>query len=182
MRKIIRGLLEGLVFLHSHGIAHRDLKPQNLLLKSFTDLASICIADFTGCYVPGVSKTVETLSSVPFMESLVGTPFFLAPSVVRGENYTASVDVYAAGCIAYQLIVGRTPFEDSKTFSELYTRILTGDWCFPESVEVSDEFRDFVQQLMARDSLDRPSAVEALQHPWLACLEVVRTDSAISVS
>lgn len=87
------------------------------------------------------------------------------------DEYCEKVDIWALGCLAFQLVTGRTPFEDSGSFEELYTRISAADFNFPapEDVDMSLEAKLFMQSLLSRDPAQRPSAGKALAHPWLSC-------------
>ncbi|KAI9000088.1 kinase-like domain-containing protein [Hyaloraphidium curvatum] len=126
IRVVLQAILDGLAYLHSHRIAHRDVKPANVLLRRQQDLSSVVPADFDGSFVSDGNETS------PNMRTLVGTPFFLAPEIALGRPYGIPVDVYSAGCIAFYLACGRTPFENATSFDRLYHRISTGDWRFPK--------------------------------------------------
>jgi len=100
------------------------------------------------------------------MTTMVGTPFYLAPCLIRGRNgYTERVDIWSVGCICYQLAYGATPFEDSNSFAELYLRIAEGNWTFPAAglEKTSESFKELVCRLLETDANARPSAGEALK-------------------
>ncbi|KAI9000106.1 kinase-like domain-containing protein [Hyaloraphidium curvatum] len=159
IREVLRGILRGLAHLHSHGMAHRDVKPQNVLLLRENDPSSAVLADFDGSFVPSPDRTRA-------MRSLVGTPYFLAPELVSGHDYGPGVDVHSAGCIAFLLACGRTPFEGAGGFSELYSRILSGAWEFPDTPGIPDDLADLIRQMLATDPAARPTAADALVHPF----------------
>jgi serine/threonine protein kinase len=147
------------------------LKPGNVLLRDFNDLSSICLTDFTTTFVRP-SRASDLLESTapldhPMMQTLVGTPFYLAGEIVQGGGYSEKVDLYALGCLTFQMAFGKTPYEGSGSFAELYARIASNDWTFPDA-RGSGLFRDFVRKLLSSDPDKRPSAFEALAHPWLA--------------
>lgn len=96
-----------------------------------------------------------------------GTPFYLAPEIVVGQPYTTKVDMWSIGCIAYQLLVGVTPFQASTSFEQLYQRIVVGDYSFPDDVPLSDLAKDFVRCLLIPDPDLRFSAGQAMRHPWI---------------
>lgn len=166
-RLILQGILKGLTFLHAHGIAHRDLKPQNVLLRTSNDLSTICLADFSGAHVPKQTALL-TLDGSPGMKTVVGTPLYLAPCIVNGTGYNEKVDLWSLGCIAYELVFGRTPFSGAGTFIELFSHILAGEWTFPagDADNVSDRFKDLISKLLVVDSNERLSAAQAAEHPW----------------
>ncbi|KAI9028060.1 kinase-like domain-containing protein [Hyaloraphidium curvatum] len=103
------------------------------------------------------------------MKTMTGTPFFLPPEIVRGAIYTSKIDLWALGCMVFQLLFGRTPFGDSASFAELYHRITHGDFAIPpeDASTVSAEACAFVHRLLRTDPSLRPSAEEALSDPWI---------------
>lgn len=166
-RTVLRRLLEVLAFCHANGIAHRDLKPSNIMLRNSRDLSSLALTDFSTTFV--TESTAPRSPNHPMMKTLVGTPFYLAAEVVRGQLYNEKVDMFSLGCIAFQLAFGRTPFQDATSFVELYSRIVSNAWTFPEGPGnlTSPLFKDFVSKLLTGDPEIRLSAQEALLHPWL---------------
>ncbi|KAI9005531.1 kinase-like domain-containing protein [Hyaloraphidium curvatum] len=101
------------------------------------------------------------------MKTLTGTPYYLAPEIVDGRGYTSAVDVWSAGCIAYEMLYGRSPFQHSSSFTELYGNISRGAYEIPADAGVSDAAGNFVRELLETDPACRLTAVQALQHPWI---------------
>lgn len=119
---------------------------------------------------PGSPLPPAATSSL-LMRTQVGTPAFAAPEIMRGDPYTDTVDVWAAGVVAYTLLCGRLPFgEDAETPREMVREVLAGVVRFPEDswAGVSPVARDFVRHLLRVDGAARPSAAEVLEHPWLS--------------
>ncbi|KAI9000085.1 kinase-like domain-containing protein [Hyaloraphidium curvatum] len=172
---ILHGILSGLAYLHSRGIAHRDVKPGNVLLRTRDDPSSVVLADFDGSFVSGPGE------DAPGMRILVGTPYFLAPELVSGKDYGPEVDVYSAGCIAFLLTCGRTPFEDSSSFAELYSRISRGGWTFPSTARISRPLEDLIRSMLRTDPARRPSASAALAHTFFALGSRRRSASGVRV-
>jgi serine/threonine protein kinase len=110
---IARQLLRGLAFAHGKGIVHRDLKPANVFLQQLPDQADhVRLLDF------GMVKFLEKAESGPMADTLTragvvfGTPAYLSPEQAKGGPADARTDVYAAGCVLFQLLSGRRPFVD----------------------------------------------------------------------
>jgi eukaryotic-like serine/threonine-protein kinase len=101
----------GLEHAHAAALVHRDIKPQNLLLRAD---GTVKIADF------GIARAAET-TRLTQMGSVLGTAAYLAPEQALGKEVTASADIYSAGCVLYELLAGRTPHV-FKTLPELIVK------------------------------------------------------------
>lgn len=165
-REILRQVLDAIAYVHSLGISHRDLKPDNILVDQ-TNPVSVKITDF------GLAK----LNQNSFLRTFCGTLSYLAPEVLESRNastsktrtnsgYTKLVDIWSVGCIAFVILTGYMPF-NGETQDELYERVRNCD--FPRRLldNVSANAGDFVEKLLTVDPMHRPSAVEALKHPWM---------------
>jgi eukaryotic-like serine/threonine-protein kinase len=93
----------GLELAHSSGLVHRDVKPQNLLVR---DDGTVKIADF------GIARAVEA-TNLTQIGSILGTAAYLSPEQAEGEPVTAAADLYSLGVVLYELLTGRTPHEFS---------------------------------------------------------------------
>lgn len=162
-RYVVRNILTGIEYLHSKGIAHRDLKPENIMMVDENSI-DIKIADF------GLSRVVDDGS---FMSTLCGTPNYVAPEVIQHKGYTSSVDIWSIGVITYALLSSKLPFYSSKKdgLGSLYAKIIKGEFEFGDKGiwdAVSQEGKDFIRCLLNTDPGKRPTATEALKHPWFA--------------
>ncbi|KAF3936768.1 Obscurin [Dactylella cylindrospora] len=172
-KQIVSQLLEGLKFMHDHGFAHRDMKPQNVLV--FKDRPSwwVKIADF------GISKRVEDQERTA-LRTQIGTPAYIAPEVVgifpladlavaetEARTYTLAVDIWALGMMTFRLLTATAAFTEVRDLS-LY---VTLGRRFPKerllSRGISDSGVEFVEKALAASASQRPSARDLLASAWI---------------
>lgn len=163
----MRAALRTLAQCHANKILHRDIKPGNFLLSSEDERAPLKAVDF------GLAVFYDERQLPRTDLGLEGTPWFMAPETLRSEVFPSS-DVWAAGVMAHQLLTGRFPFDDktnpvSPSLSKIWKSILTDKVDFNRShwAGISDDAKDFVKMLLNKDPAQRPTAKEALKHPWL---------------
>jgi serine/threonine protein kinase len=154
-----QGLLEGVQFMHSRGIAHRDLKPQNLLLTSDTDNTSVKICDF------GYAKRVHLPKS---LTTLCGSLSYVAPELLRNHPYDESADMWSVGVIIYFLLSGYLPFYHREQ-NELFKLIRLGRYTFDSKywTGISSESITLIKHLLDVDSSTRYTSTQALQSDWI---------------
>ena len=166
-KRLVKSLLVATEFFHSQNVAHRDLKPQNLLLKSNTNTYDIVISDF------GFSCRVHKPMS---LSTRCGTPSYVAPEVLKNAPYDQSVDMWSIGVIIYVVLCGYPPFADSNQ-SELFRRIRMSNWKFrgEEWENISDDAKDLIRGLLVANPIQRFTAKQALQCQWLQTTDVEGT-------
>ena len=108
---IIKGIGSGMLFLHEHGVCHRDLKSANVLFNRHLDVK---LCDFA------FSKFKQQASMSARFETSVGTPAWMAPEVLRGDEYTLLADVYSFGVIVWEVVCRRAPFHDLNRFQIIF--------------------------------------------------------------
>jgi serine/threonine protein kinase len=101
----------GMLFLHEHGVCHRDLKSANVLFNRHLEVK---LCDFA------FSKFKQQASMSARFETSVGTPAWMAPEVLRGDEYTLLADVYSFGVILWEVVCRRAPFESLNRFQIIF--------------------------------------------------------------
>jgi calcium/calmodulin-dependent protein kinase I len=155
---VVKKVISAIQYLHSIHIAHRDLKPENLLLKKGDD-THVMISDF------GLSRI---LGEDSLMSTACGTPYYVAPEILKANPYTKDVDMWSIGVITYFLLAGFPPFMGDN-LPEIVEQIVNADYSFPSPYwdEVSKEAKDFVKKLLVLEPEKRLTAEQALNHAWL---------------
>ena len=109
------GVLDALAYSHRAGIVHRDIKPANVML---TNSGRIKVMDF------GIARAVaDTSATMTQTAAVIGTAQYLSPEQARGETVDARSDIYSAGCLLYELLVGRPPFRGDSPVSVAYQHV-----------------------------------------------------------
>ncbi len=145
--KNLRGICEGVGYLHDHGIVHRDLKPGNIFIED----GHVKIGDY------GLAKYISASQRSGQTES-VGTVYYMAPEIARGR-YGKEIDLYAVGVMLYEMLTGRLPFVGESP-GEVLMKHLTAE---PDLNLLSEPFRSVVARLLAKDPESRYASVEAMR-------------------
>ncbi|GAB0488965.1 hypothetical protein MMPV_000180 [Pyropia vietnamensis] len=165
---IMKDILQGVACLHEHDIVHRDIKPENILAMNKQWPLKVKLADF------GLADFVlETSFGDKCTNGMYGTPFFVAPEVIRGETYGPAVDCWSCGVLLYNILSGALPF-DGNNIKEVLRRVRSGKYEFPEAEwrDISDDAKDLVAGLLELDPKKRLTAHAALQHSWIVSTEL----------
>lgn len=160
---VMRDLLQAVKCLHDNDIVHRDIKPENVLALNKAWPLKVKLADF------GLADFVlENSFGEKSTCGMYGTPFFVAPEVIRAETYTPAVDIWSLGVLAYNMLSGKLPF-DGNNIKEVLRRVRAGKYSFPSSEwdDISHDAKHFISGLLELDPKKRLTAQQALQHPWL---------------
>jgi serine/threonine protein kinase len=150
--------LEGVKFMHSQGVVHRDLKPDNVLLTTNGSIAKII--DF---------NVARSFPNKEFrMFTRVGLEQWNAPEALTGSSYNEKVDEWGVGCIIYFLITGEEPFQKTHV-AKMQQQIRNSEFNIDHQLfkSCSKEMKDLFQKLTMVDPNHRISAAEALEHVWL---------------
>lgn len=153
----IEQILSAVSYLHKHNIIHRDLKPENVCFENNSPKANLKIIDF------GTSKKIVDNSK---LHSRLGTAYYIAPEVLDG-SYDNKCDIWSCGVILYVFLFGVPPF-NGKTDEDIFGKIKSGKFKFPELVNVSPDAKYLITQMLTKNPEQRPTADALLKSPWFA--------------
>jgi len=151
--KIFIQIVQGLEALHSLKILHRDIKPGNIMLMA-NDVVKI-----------GDLGVAKVLKNSPLTNTQIGTPYYMAPEIWRTRPYTYSCDTFSLGCLLYELISTKLPFE-ARSLGELSKRITSGSYP-PLPSSVNRELSSLVTACLNVDPGRRPTMTQILNNPSL---------------
>lgn len=153
---LMKSLLEGVAHCHRLGVAHRDIKPDNVLFDSAGNLK---LADF---------GSAEWFGGGRSLSGVVGTPYYVAPEVLMGREYDEKVDVWSCGVILYIMLAGIPPFYGDSA-AQIFEAVVRANLRFPSRIfrNVSPSAKDLLRKMICRDASRRFSAEQALRHPWI---------------
>ncbi|EPY52953.1 STE/STE11 protein kinase Byr2 [Schizosaccharomyces cryophilus OY26] len=160
VRNFIKQTLEGLQYLHSKGIVHRDIKGANILVDN---KGKIKISDF------GISKKLELENPTDKIRSsrpsLQGSSFWMAPEVVKQTQHTEKTDIWSLGCLVIEMLTSNHPYP---TCDQMQAIFKIGQNIPPEyPPNATPSVHDFLNKTFAIDCHERPTASELLQHPFI---------------
>ena len=140
----------GLAYIHHHKILHRDLKTLNIFLTKNLDVK---IGDL------GVAKILQnTLHAYTF----IGTPFYLSPEICEEKPYNEKSDVWALGCILYELCTFKHPY-NAKNQPALFLKIISGNYDpIGDNYNYSNDLKKMIESLLEKNYVNRPSMKEII--------------------
>ena len=156
--KIMKQILEGVNYLHYHGVCHRDLKPENILFSSMSGDFEIKLIDF------GLSKVFNKNNGK--MKGSAGTLYYMAPEVIYGK-YNEKCDVWSCGVILYMLLCNIPPFFSSNE-KDVKKKILNFEYDFNHKAfdNISDDAKNLIKKIFVMPN-ERPSIADLLNSNWI---------------
>jgi len=171
--RILRDVCDALAYAHGHGVVHRDVKPDNVLISGKHAL----VTDF------GVAKAVSISSGAGTLTSLgmaLGTPAYMAPEQAAGDpNVDHRADLYAVGALGYELLAGRTPFGGLSPQGMLAAQVTaTPDPVTQHRDSVPPALAALIMRCLAKHPADRPQSADDV----LGQLEAMATPTGSTLS
>ncbi|PWZ30440.1 CBL-interacting protein kinase 4 [Zea mays] len=155
VRRVFGQLVAALSYCHARGVAHRDVKPQNVLLDGN---GALKVSDF------GLSALPDSLRDDGRLHTACGTPAYAAPEVLRRKAYDgAKADAWSCGVILFVLLAGHLPFDDAN-ITDMCRRAHRREFQFPEWV--SQPARWLVNRLLDPNPVTRVAVETLTTHPW----------------
>jgi eukaryotic-like serine/threonine-protein kinase len=167
--RIARQSADALDYAHSQGIVHRDIKPSNLLLDR---AGRVKIADF------GIAKMAGQSTELTLVGSVMGSPQYLSPEQIKGENLDGRSDIFSLGVVIYEILSGRRPFEGDTITSLVYQILHKELPPISELRAVPPRLEALMRKMLAKDRDDRLTAGEAARE--LAVIEMELSDETLS--
>lgn len=178
-------MLDGLSYLHSQGIVHRDIKPDNILLDA---RGAIKLVDFGAAKVLAKNqRTLQRSRRLPdtvfpqngasnnviltMNHSLTGTPMYMSPEIIKNERKGrhGAMDIWALGCVVLEFATGKKPWSnlDNEWAIMFHIGVATQHPPLPEPGQLSPLGINFIKRCLTIDPSQRPSATELMEHPWM---------------
>ncbi|MGH3739349.1 MAG: serine/threonine-protein kinase, partial [Micromonosporaceae bacterium] len=156
--RLVAGVAAGLDYAHAHGVVHRDVKPENVLLRDGT---IPLLTDF------GIARLVANAATLSGRHEVLGTPAYLAPELAVGGSASTPADVYACGVLLYELIAGQPPFVAEHPLSVVHQHVTEAP---RRPAGVPEELWRVIAACLAKQPDQRPDAdtLRVLLTEWAA--------------
>ncbi|KAI8079941.1 kinase-like domain-containing protein [Halteromyces radiatus] len=156
MGRVARDILRALGKLDRLGRIHRDIRSDNVLINM---RGEIKLTDFSHC--------AQLTKNQPKRNSIIGTPYWMAPEVIKGQEYNAKADIWSLGVLMIEMSQGDPPYVEYPPLRALFLIASNGIPPFSEPDRWSEQFKDFVQKCTTVDPTKRPDAATLLRHPFV---------------
>ncbi|KAJ3125904.1 hypothetical protein HK100_010541, partial [Physocladia obscura] len=153
-RGVTEEIVKGVLYLHAHGIIHRDLKLSNVLI---TRDYHVKISDF--------GLAVKLNNPDGEQKTMCGTPNYISPEIVSRQPYGLSSDLWSLGCMLVTMLTGKPPF-DSQAVKSTLDKVSRVEYYLPDSI--SDDAKDLISRLLMKDPKKRLTLRDILSHKWFS--------------
>jgi len=154
---VCREVLEALRVLHVRNIIHRDIKSENIML--YAD-GRVKLTDFGF----GAQLSPEENKR----RTVVGTPYWMAPEVIKSEPYDTKVDIWSLGIMLIEMLEGEPPYIEAPPLRALFLIVTKGRPDFKNPDSMSEQFKDFINKANTLEPAQRPSSSQLLKHEFLS--------------
>jgi serine/threonine protein kinase len=167
-KNYMRQIKDGLEYLYNKKILHRDLKPQNILVSKINTLV---ITDF------GFARYFE---SDVMLQTICGSPLYMAPEILLKKNYTNSSDLWSVGIILYEILFGCVPFE-SKNLVDLIHKIKKKNISYPDNFKNthSIEVHELIVSLLKKNPVERCDWTFFFNHTWFDKNDILEDENKL---
>lgn len=166
----IKNVLEALIVVHDANLIHRDIKSDNVLVSRNGDVK---ITDF-GYTAPNSEDLKNNV--------ICGTPYWMAPELIKGEHYGKEVDIWSLGILCLELAEGAPPYINEQPLNALYLIVVKGVDGLKDKSKWSPDFNDFVDSCLQQDPKRRPTARQLFHHPFLKEISSIQEIAALERS
>ncbi|GBE78410.1 kinase [Sparassis latifolia] len=184
-------MVEGLAYLHSQNVVHRDIKPDNILLDhmgviKFVDFGAAKILAKNQRSIQRSRRVSDAPSNLPeggfgMNNSLTGTPMYMSPEVIRNSSHgrQGAMDIWSLGCVVLECATGKKPWSnlDNEWAIMFHIGVATQHPPLPDPSQLSEMGIDFIRQCLTIDPMRRPTAVELMNHPWMLDFRVFLSEA-----
>ncbi|CAE1251398.1 PAK5 [Acanthosepion pharaonis] len=153
---VCKACLQALAYLHSHGVIHRDIKSDSILLAHD---GKVKLSDFGFC--------AQVNPDLPKRKSLVGTPYWMAPEVISRLPYGQEVDIWSLGIMVIEMVDGEPPFFNEPPLQAMRRIRDMPPPKLRNDTKITPRLQGFIEKMLVRDPSSRATAYELLQHPFI---------------
>jgi predicted Ser/Thr protein kinase len=166
---VIDQVASALAAAHARGLVHRDVKPANVLVDTVAG-DHVYLTDF------GLARRVDSTSAATKTGTMVGTLDYMPPEQITGQNVDARADIYALGCVLYELLTGGVPFERDTEVAKLFAHVSSEvPSARARRPELTEEVDVVIRLAMAKSPEDRYQSVQEFARAATAALAEVRS-------
>ncbi|MGM0555266.1 MAG: serine/threonine-protein kinase [Myxococcota bacterium] len=175
--RVLEQVLKSLQEAHAHDLLHRDLKPANIMLyEHLGEKDQVKLLDFGIAKMVGeAQKEKREEQDLTAADSLIGTPRYMSPEQIRGENVGPASDIYSLGLVIYELLVGEKAITSSDSIEILGKHLSAESFELPADINIHPDVRAIVNQMLVKDMSQRYATTEEVLADVQA-LEKVRGD------